>query len=190
MTNLNNIKNNNSKLDEIKYFAMLGYSVESVDFNDDKINLIRHIESTNHPISLVNYKNKRLHMVSLSTEKPMNQITAMSNSVPAESVVNDACYDDYNKLLGEEEYKNCIDMKNALGKLNAKDFNEKSKILFTHFNSVGVGFSQKLKQHLEAVRNVLVNAELCDESFLAKELENINSTSTKQVIKTQELNRN
>ena len=89
MTNLNNIKKlNNVPLgehpligDEIKYFAMLGYSVESVNFNDDKINLIRHIESTSHPISLVNYKNKRLHMVSLSTEKPMNQITAMSNSL-------------------------------------------------------------------------------------------------------------
>lgn len=190
MTNLNNIKNNNTKLDEIKYFAMLGYSVESVDFNDDKINLIRHIESTSHPISLVNYKNKRLHMVSLSTEKPMNQITAMSNSVPAESVVNDACYDDYNKALGEEAYNNCLNMKNELGKLNAKDFSEKSDILFSHFNSVGVGFSKKLKQHLEAVRNVLVNAELCDESFLQQELANIDTTNTKKCVKTQELNRN
>lgn len=177
MTNLNNIKSNNSiVLNEIKYCAMAGYSVESVDFNDDTIKMIRHLDTTKHPLSLVNIKNKKLHLVCLSTEKPVNQITAMSNSTIVEGVFTSPEYESYVKNSGEQAYQEYQKMCYNLQQLGAKEFDEKSKIIYSQIKSVSPAFNQRLQQHLETVRNVLVNAELCDESFLASEIKELNCT--------------
>lgn len=181
MENLNNIKKNSKVLDEIKYFAMVGYSVESVDFNNDKINLIRYTETTSHPFSLVNFKNDRLHMLSLSSKKPMNQITAMSNSIPAERVINNVAYDNYIKNLSEQAYDKLQEVKAELQNIDAVDFDLKSSVLYSHFKGVSSKFQKCLQNHLQSVRNVLLNAELCDESFLENEIKDLNA---KQQTKT------
>lgn len=174
MTNLNNIKSNNSNiLNEIKYYAMAGYSVESVNFNDDSINMIRHIDTTKHPISLVHFKKNKLHLVSLSTEKPINEITAMSTATIAESVFNSSTYEDYIKSNGEKALEEYQQMCIKLQQLGPKEFEAKSDTLFSQIKGVNIQFKQKLQQHLETVRQVLINAELCDENFLDKEIQDL-----------------
>ena len=179
MTNLNNIKSNNSNvLNEIKYYAMAGYTIESVNFNDDSINMIRHLDTTKHPISLINYKKNRLHLVSLNTEKPINQITAMSTATIAESVFNSSNYEDYIKNNGEKALEEYHTMCMKLQQLGAKEFEAKSEVLFSQIKGVNNQFKQKLQQHLESVRQILINAELCDENFLNKEIQDLQAVKT------------
>ena len=174
MTNLNNIKTNrNDILNEFKYFAMTGYSVESVDFNNDKVTLIRHLNKTEHPFSLINYKKNKLHLVSMSTETPLSTTTALSDSIPAESVLTDESYSDYVKSKNKKEYEHYRQMTIQLQSLGAKEFDEKSKIIFEHLKNVDNEFKHKLQNHLKKFKEVLVNAELCDKDFLTEEMKEL-----------------
>ena len=184
MTNLKNEKQNSQVLNELKYFAMAGYTIDSIDFNNDNIQLVRHTETTSHPISLVKYKNNKLHILSVSSVKPMNKITAMSNAVPIESVVNNESYDEYLKNLNTEAYRELQDVKAKLQNLDAVDFDAKSELLFSHFKAVSKDFKKRLQNHLESVRNVLINAEICDEDFLKTELKDLHTQKATTSIKT------
>lgn len=177
MTNLTKLKQSkNSKvLDQIKYYAMVGYSVESVDFNDDKIVFMRHTPTTKHPISLVQFKNNKLHMLSVDYNKPMSNITAMSNSIPAESIINSNAYDEYMKRISNESYTSLQVMKAELQKIQATEFDKKSQLIYGHFQGVSNQFKNKLLQHLESVKNVLLNAEICDENFLEDEINGLSN---------------
>lgn len=177
MTNLNNIKKNNN-LDEIKYFAMLGYSIDDVAFNDETITMVRSPKTTKHPLSLVKFKNG-LHVVLLDLNTPLSKTSATSNAIPAESLVNCQTYEDYIKANASkevlEQYNN---MKMQLMQLDAREFDEKSQLLYSHFQGVSSSFRKNLQQHLESVRNVLVNAELCDEDYLSSEITGLNEKKT------------
>ena len=176
MTNLKDIKTqNNDILNEFKYFAITGYSVESVDFNNDKVTLIRHLQKTNHPFSLVNYKSNKLHLVSMSTEKPMSSTTALSNSIPAESAINSESYGEYIKGINAEEFEEYKQLTIQLQKLGAKEFDEKAQLLFTHFKNVSDEFKSRLQTHLKKFREVLINAELCNKEFLLDELKELSA---------------
>ncbi len=178
MTNLNNIKKS-AVLDEVKYFAMLGYSIDDVAFNDETITMVRSPKTTKHPLSLVKFKNG-LHVVLLDLNTPLNKISATSNTIPAENLVNCQTYEDYIKANASkevlEQYNN---MKIQLMKIDEREFDEKSQLLYSHFRSVGATFRKSLQQHLESVRNVLVNAELCDEDYLNSEISGLNEKKEK-----------
>lgn len=173
MTNLNNIKQS-PILNEVKYFAMLGYSVDNVDFNDEAITMVRSVKNTKHPLSLVQFKNG-LHVVLLDINKEQGKISATSNNIPAESLVNCQTYEEYIKENASkevlEQYQN---MKMQLLKIDERKFDDRSALLYSHFKSVGNAFRKNLQQHLESVRNVLVNAELCDEDYMQSEIKGLN----------------
>lgn len=177
MTNLNNIKQP-PVLDEVKYFAMLGYSVDNVDFNDESITMVRSVKNTKHPLSLVKFKNG-LHVVLLDINNPQGKITATSNSIPAESLVNCETYEDYIKEnTSKETLEQYQNMKMQLLKIDEREFDDKSQLLYSHFKGVGSAFRKCLQQHLEAVRKVLVNAELCDEDYMQDEIKGLNEQKT------------
>ena len=169
MTNLKNIKQPHI-LDEVKYFAVLGYSVEDIDFNGETITMVRAIKKLNHPLALVKFKNG-LHVVCLDINHPLSKVSATSTSIPAERLINCETYEEYIKKNAsqeaQEQYQN---MKLQLMKIDERKFDERSALLYEHFKSVSNTFRKSLQQHLETVRNVLVNAELCDEDYLADEI--------------------
>ncbi len=177
MTNLNRIKQT-PILDEVKYFAMLGYSVDNVDFNDESITMVRSVKNTKHPLSLVKFKNG-LHVVLLDINNQQSKISATSNSIPAESLINCETYEEFIKANASketlEQYNN---MKMQLLKIDERKFDDRSELLYTHFKSVGNTFRKNLQQHLESVRNVLVNAELCDEDYMQDEIKGLNEKKT------------
>ena len=188
MTNLKDIKTqNNEILNEFKYFAISGYSVESVDFNNDKVTLIRHLQKTNHPFSLVNYKNNKLHLINMSTEQPMNKITALSNSIPAESAINNESYGEFIKGISTKEYDEYKQLTIQLQKLGAKEFDEKAHLLFTHFKNVSEDFKEHLTTHLKKFREVLLNAELCNKEFLLEELHELSTPTTAKTTEKQQM---
>ena len=177
MTNLNRIKQT-PIIDDVKYFAMLGYSVDNVDFNDESITMVRSVKNTKHPLSLVKFKNG-LHVVLLDINNQQSKISATSNSIPAESLINCETYEEFIKANASketlEQYNN---MKMQLLKIDERKFDDRSELLYTHFKSVGNTFRKNLQQHLESVRNVLVNAELCDEDYMQDEIKGLNEKKT------------
>lgn len=177
-----NLKNKKNKvLEELKYYAVAGYSIESIDLNNDRINLIRHYSHTKHPLSLVNFKKNKLNMLSLSTDKDSNAITSKYNTVVAESPFSSEEYIEYITHSSEINNLDCKDITTQLQGINSQNYSEKSQKLMKHFSNVNDDFRVCLRQHLNQFREIMINAELSDNNYLSDEIRQLsnNKQSTK-----------
>lgn len=171
MTNLKNEKN--IVLSEIKYFAMLGYAIEDVNFKDDTVRMVR-TTFNKHPFAYAKLKNT-LHVITIDTDRPMSKTTTHLNKTVAEKPISFGYYEDYlrehSTQAGINQYEN---LKAELGKLKDREFDFKSQLVYNHLSAVSPQFRKQLQEHLESIRDILMNAEICDETYLSKEINGLN----------------